>query len=71
MRQFLVLIVMRWKMNKLMLTCNEKDVLIIPASRCETMVYEVQKQVDKLAREQGKPYGRIVSTRRLDLDKGE
>ena len=58
-------------MNKLMLTCNEKDILIIPEHRCETMVYEVQKQVDKLAREQGKPYGRIVSTRRLDLDKGE
>ncbi len=56
---------------RVMLTCNEKDILIIPAHRCETMVYEVQKQVDKLAREQGKPYGRIVSTRRLDLDKGE
>ncbi len=56
---------------RVMLTCNEKDVLIIPANRCETMVYEVQKQVDKLAREQGKPYGKLVSTRRLDLDKGE
>ena len=51
---------------RVMLTCNEKDILIIPAYRCETMVYEVQKQVDKLAREQGKPYGKLVSTRRLD-----
>ncbi len=56
---------------RVMLTCNEKDILTIPANSCETMVYEVQKQVDKLAREQGKPYGKLVSTRRLDLDKGE
>ncbi len=56
---------------RVMLTCNEKDILTIPANSCETMVYEVQKQVDKLAREQGKPYGKLISTRRLDLDKGE
>jgi len=50
---------------RVMLTYNQKDILVIPLHRCETMVYEIQKQVDKRAREQGKPYGKLVSTRRL------
>jgi len=50
---------------RIMLTYDGRDVLIIPSHRCETVVYEVQKQVDKIAREQNKPYGKLVSTRRL------
>lgn len=50
---------------RIMLTYNGRDILIIPMHRCETVVYEVQKQVDREAREQGKPYGKLVSTRRL------
>ncbi|MDB4490101.1 hypothetical protein N9045_01155 [bacterium] len=54
---------------RIMLTYDGQDILLIPASRCETVVYEVQKQVDSVAREQGKPYGKLVSTRRLDNSK--
>lgn len=54
---------------RIMLTYDGQDILLIPTSRCETVVYEVQKQVDRVAREQGKPYGKLVSTRRLDDNK--
>ncbi len=53
------------RIMRIMLTYDGRDVLIIPSHRCETVVYEVQKQVDKIAREQNKPYGKLVSTRRL------
>jgi hypothetical protein len=48
-----------------MLTYDGRDILTIPSHLCETVVYEVQKRVDKIAREQNKPHGKIVSTRRL------
>lgn len=50
---------------RIMLTYDGRDILVIPLRRCETVVYEVQKQVDRIAREQSKPYGKLVSTRRL------
>ena len=57
------------KIMRLMLTYDGQDILLIPTSHCETVVYEVQKQVDSVAREQGKPYGKLVSTRRLANNK--
>ena len=48
-----------------MLTYNGKDVFIIPLRLAETVVYQVQERVDQQAREQGKDYGELVSTRRL------
>jgi hypothetical protein len=51
---------------RIMLTYNERDILVIPMHRCETVVYEVQKRIDRIAREQGKPYGKLVSTRRIE-----
>lgn len=50
---------------RIMLTYNGQDILVIPLHRCETVVHEVQKRVDSVAREQGEPYGKLVSTRRL------
>lgn len=39
---------------------NKKRPLII-----ETVIYEVQKAIDEKARQQGEPYGEIVSARDL------
>ena len=50
---------------KVMLTCGGKDVTVIPALNCETVVHAVQSAVDSAARENGKPHGELVSTRRL------
>ena len=50
---------------RVLLTYDGRDILVIPERRCESAVYEVQEQVDRVAREQGKPYGKLVSTRKL------
>ena len=53
--------------QNLMLTIQGQDVQVISRQQAETVVYEVQNFVDDLARQQGKPYGKLVSTRRLEL----
>lgn len=51
---------------KIMLTYDGQDIQEIPLSRSETIVYLVQEQIDSIARKQGKPYGKLVSTRRIE-----
>ena len=55
----------RISVMKLILTYDGQDITEIPHTTCETIVYHVQEEVDRQAREGGEKYGKIVSTRRL------
>ena len=52
--------------QNLMLTIQGQDVQVISRQQAETVIYEVQNFVDALARQQGRPYGKLVSSRRLE-----
>jgi len=53
-------------MRFLMLTFDGQDVQAISIRHAETVVYEVQNLVDAMAHQQGKPYGKLVATRRFE-----
>jgi hypothetical protein len=46
------------------LTYDGEDIAELPAKNIETIVYRIQKKVDEIARQNGLPYGKLVSTRR-------
>ena len=46
------------------LTYDGEDIAELPAEFIETIVYRIQEKVDEIARQEGLPYGKLVSTRR-------
>jgi len=46
------------------LTYDGEDIAELPAEFLETIVYRLQEKVDEIARQEGLPYGKLVSTRR-------
>ena len=53
-------------MSKVILTYGGKDITELPSENIETIVYRVQEKVDEIARQNGLPYGKLVSTRRKE-----
>jgi hypothetical protein len=50
------------------LTYDGEDIAELPAEFLETIVYRIQQKVDEIARQEGLPYGKLVSTRRKEND---
>ena len=50
------------------LTYDGEDIAELPAEFIETIVYRIQEKVDEIARQEGLPYGKLVSTRRKEND---
>ena len=53
------------------LTYDGEDIAELPAEFAEfleTIVYRLQEKVDEIARQEGLPYGKLVSTRRKEND---
>ena len=48
------------------LTYDGGDIAELPAEFIETIVYRIQEKVDEIARQNGLPHGKLVSTRRKE-----